>query len=187
MTMALAADSGFDFDLQAILPRLRVYAMSLTRDADRADDLVQQTALKALAGRKSFRPGTNFAGWMYRIERNEFISELRRTRPTVSIDNAPLDAQASPPRQEVGSVVREFMGAFRQLPKSGRHALLLTELNGYSQEEVARHTGVAVGTVKSRISRGRAMLARLLTPEIDTPQDARAQFTQWRSSPCLPA
>ena len=63
-----ATNAGFDLDLKDILPRLRIYALSLTRNGDRADDLVQQTALKALAGRTSFCVGTNFAGWIFRIE-----------------------------------------------------------------------------------------------------------------------
>ncbi len=169
MTISQAAKSGFDLDLTAILPRLRIYAMSLTRDADRAEDLVQQTALKALAGRKSFQPGTNFAAWMFRIERNEFISEIRRTRPAVNIDDVPSHMLSVPPRQDVGLEMREFMGAFRQLPNRGRQALLLSQLNGYSHERIARHTGVALGTVKSRISRSRTMLAQLLAPVLETP------------------
>ncbi len=177
MTTGPSATGGFDSDLGAILPRLRIYALSLTRDRDRAEDLVQQTALRALAGRKSFQPGTNFAGWMYRIERNEFISAMRRAHPTVTLDKAPLVALAVPPLQEAGLAIREFMGAFRQLPQSGRHALVLSELNGFSQKEVACHTGVALGTVKSRMSRGRAMLARLLALEAEPPQDTRAQLT----------
>ena len=178
MTTALAANSGFDFDLKAILPRLRVYAMSLTRDGDRADDLVQQTAMKALAGRKSFRPGTNFAGWMFRIERNEFISELRRTRPTENIDTAVSTALSVRPRQEEGLVMGEFMAAFRQLPKGGREALVLAQLEGYSHERISRHVGVAIGTVKSRISRGRAMLGHLLAPVLDTPNATHNQLAQ---------
>ncbi len=84
----VAINAGFDLDLKAILPRLRVYALSLTRNKDRADDLVQQTALKALAGRASFQVGSNFSGWIFRIQRNEFISELRRDRPTVELELA---------------------------------------------------------------------------------------------------
>src|SRR4051794_11554120 len=86
MTTA-AIDAGFDLDLKELLPRLRIYALSLTRNSDRADDLVQQPALKALAGRASFRVGSNFSGWVFRIQRNEFVSELRRNRPTVELDS----------------------------------------------------------------------------------------------------
>ncbi len=169
---------GFDADLQAILPRLRLYAMSLTRNGDRADDLVQQTVMKALAGRRSFRPGTNFAGWMMRIERNEFISELRRTRPTVDIDTVNLTALSEPPRQDNGLVMREFVAAFRQLPRGTRQALLLGHLQGYSQEQIARHSSIAVGTVKSRISRGRAVLARQLILNDDTPRDVHVHCAE---------
>ena len=77
-----AVTTDFDLDLIESLARLRIYALALTRNGDHADDLVQQTVLKALAGRESFRPGTNFTGWIFRIQRNEFISELRRNRPS---------------------------------------------------------------------------------------------------------
>jgi RNA polymerase sigma-70 factor, ECF subfamily len=161
MPMNQTEIDGFNAKLTEALPRLRVYALSLTRDRDRADNLVQQTSLKALAGRDSFRPGTNFGGWIFRIERNEFISELRRERPSVDI----ADAHASlstPPIQESGLVMREFMSAFRQLSRGSRQALLLSKIEGRSYEQVACHAGIAIGTVKSRIWRGRAALERLL-------------------------
>jgi RNA polymerase sigma-70 factor (ECF subfamily) len=180
-------DPGFDLDLTASLPRLRAYAMSLTRSGDRADDLVQQTVMKALAGRRSFRAGTNFSAWIFRIERNEFVSELRRTRPTVDIDLESLAAPSTAPRQESGLVMREFMAAFRQLSGGSRQALLLGHLEGLSQQQIASHAGIAVGTVKSRISRARTRLARLLAPTIDTPRDTRRGSIQGSSSPCQPS
>jgi len=91
-----ALTGDFRTDLTTMLPRLRTYAMSLTRDADRADDLVQQTVLKSLSGRESFLPGTNFPGWLFRIERNEFISGLRRQRRTVELSDAVANALAYP-------------------------------------------------------------------------------------------
>jgi RNA polymerase sigma-70 factor (ECF subfamily) len=178
-------NAGFDFDLKSILPRLRVYAMSLTRDIDRADDLVQQTALKALAGRESFRTGTNFAGWMFRIQRNEFISELRRTRPTVDIDDPIAQTKSHAPLQETGLVMREFMTAFRQLSESTRQALLLSNVEGQSHEQIANRTGIAVGTVKSRIWRGRALLERLLDPPVAPRRDAQPKHTPRRTTQCL--
>ena len=154
--------AGFDLDLRDILPRLRVYALSLTRNADRADDLVQQTALKALAGRASFQVGTNFSGWIFRIQRNEFISELRRNRPTVELDSPAAYAVHEPPRQEHGLMLRDVLGAVLRLPRDGRQALLQSQLEGCSHREIARRAGVAIGTVKSRISRSRTALAQLL-------------------------
>jgi len=153
---------GFEFDLKSILPRLRVYALSLTRNFDRANDLVQQTALKALAGRSSYNSGTNFSAWIFRIQRNEFISGLRRERPSVNFDEA--YSVAVPPRQESGIAVREFIGAFRKLSKGSRQALVLAQIEGYSYERIAGHAGISVGTVKSRVSRGRTTLRRLLEP-----------------------
>jgi RNA polymerase sigma-70 factor (ECF subfamily) len=158
--------AGFDGDLKSILPRLRVYAMSLTRDIDRADELVQQTALKALAGRESFRTGTNFAGWMFRIQRNEFISELRRARPTISIDDPLAQAKSHPPLQETGLVMREFMTAFRQLSDARRQALLFATVEGQPYSQIAQRAGVSVGAIKSRVRRGREMLKQLLDPQV---------------------
>lgn len=152
----------FNTKLTEALPRLRVYALSLTRDRDRAENLIQQTSLKALAVRGSFRPGTNFGGWIFRIERNEFISEQRRQRPAVDIAHASL---STPPTQENGLFMREFMSAFRQLSRGSRQALLLSKIEGRSYEQVASHAGIAVGTVKSRIWRARAALERLLSGE----------------------
>jgi len=160
----LGEHTDFDLDLTASLARLRIYALSLTRNGDSADDLVQQTVLKALSGRESFQPGTNFAGWIFRIQRNEFISELRRNRPTVHIHGEIADSLSVPARQEEGIVVRELLGAFRQLPRASREALLLSHLEGRSYQEIADRAGIAEGTVKSRISRGRATLTELLDP-----------------------
>ncbi|HET6198592.1 MAG TPA: sigma-70 family RNA polymerase sigma factor [Acetobacteraceae bacterium] len=161
MTTA-AINAGFDLDLKDILPRLRIYALSLTRNKDRADDLVQQTALKALAGRASFHVGSNFGGWIFRIQRNEFISELRRNRPTVELDSPEAYAVQEQPRQEHQLILRDVLGALRQLPRHGRQALLQSQIEGCSHREIASRAGISIGTVKSRISRGRTALARLL-------------------------
>ena len=112
MSSRQAPTGDFDTDLTQLLPRLRVYALSLTRDSVRADDLVQQTVLRSLAGRASFRPGTNFPGWLFRIQRNEFISGLRQERPTVELNDAIAGTLSQPQRQESGIVMREFMGGF---------------------------------------------------------------------------
>jgi RNA polymerase sigma-70 factor (ECF subfamily) len=162
MPMTQTEIGTFNANLTEALPRLRVYALSLTRDRDRAENLVQQTSLKALAGRESFRPGTNFGGWIFRIERNEFISELRRERPTVEIGDADV-MLSTQPAQERGLVMRDFMTAFRQLSRGSRQALLFSKLEGRSYEQIASHAGIAVGTVKSRIWRGRTALERLLS------------------------
>jgi RNA polymerase sigma-70 factor (ECF subfamily) len=152
----------FHEQLKTILPRLRIYALSLTRDRDSADDLVHDTVIKALTGRRSFQPGTNLAAWLFRIQRNEFISGLRRQRPTVPVDTAIAESLSHPAHQDSRLVMREFMGAFSKLAPAQREALLLAVLEGLPYEAIADHTGVSVGTVKSRISRARDTLERLL-------------------------
>ena len=132
--------------------------MSLTRDRDAADDLVHDTVIKALAGRHSFQPGTNLAAWLFRIQRNEFISGLRRLRPTVPVDTAIAESLSHPAHQDSGLIMREFVTAFAKLVPTQREALLLAVLEGWPYEVIAAHTGVSVGTVKSRISRARSSI-----------------------------
>ena len=171
-----SAESGaadrFHEELKALLPRLRVYALSLTRDRDSADDLVHDTVVKALAGRASFQPGTNLSAWLFRIQRNEFISGLRRVRPSVPVDTAIAEALTHPPHQESRLVMREFMSAFGKLSAVQREALLLAVLEGKSYDTIAELTGVSVGTVKSRVSRARDTLERLLLADEAGPRHA---------------
>ena len=174
MSIRQAPTGDFETDLTQQLPRLRVYALALTRDSVRADDLVQQTVLRSLVGRNSFRPGTNFPGWLFRIQRNEFISGLRRQRPTVPMDDVIAGTLSHAPRQESGLVMREFKNAFRVLSDCQRETLLLVGLEGYSYDRIAMHTGVSVGTVKSRVSRARATLREVLTGEGGDAGDGRA-------------
>jgi RNA polymerase sigma-70 factor (ECF subfamily) len=151
----------FNASLKATLPRLRVYALSLTHNRDRAENLVQQASLNALAGRESFRPGTNFGAWIFRIQRNEFITQLRHEQRAAKTVDAET-VLATPPAQENRLIMRDFMTTFRRLSRGSRQALLLAKVAGHSYEEIARHAGIAEGTVKSRIWRGREALERLL-------------------------
>jgi RNA polymerase sigma-70 factor, ECF subfamily len=165
MSNQQATIGNFHTDLKAILPRLRSYALSLTRDSDRADNLMHRTVVKALTGRKSFQPGTNFPGWLFRIQRNEFISGLRSLRPTVTLDDTIANGLSHEPRQESGIIMREFKKAFYALSSCQRETLLLAVLEGCSYERIAAHSGVSVGTVKSRVSRARATLKQILADE----------------------
>jgi RNA polymerase sigma-70 factor (ECF subfamily) len=171
MSTAKAKATSFHTDLKTILPRLRVYALSLTHDRDRADDLVQETVVKALAGQKSFRPGTCFSAWVFRIQRNEFISGLRRLRPAVPLDETICNALSHPAHQDRGLVMQEFLNAFGKLSPGQREALVLAVVDGQSYEQIAHHAGVSVGTIKSRISRARDMLERLLLGEEDVARE----------------
>jgi RNA polymerase sigma-70 factor (ECF subfamily) len=153
---------SFHEDLKALLPRLRVYALSLTRDHVAADDVVHDTVVKALTHRHSFQPGTNLAAWLFRIQRNEFISNLRRIRPSVPVDSTIAATLSQLPHQESRIVMREFMAAFGKLERDQREALLLAVLEGKPYEEIAALTSVSVGTVKSRVSRARDTLEQLM-------------------------
>ena len=107
MPTEMSADvHDFHEQLKAILPRLRIYALSLTRDRDAADDLVHDTVVRALVGRHSFQPGTNLAAWLMRIQRNEFISGVRKQRPTVPVDTEIAESLSTPAYQESGLVMR---------------------------------------------------------------------------------
>lgn len=151
------ADADFNAGLLEVLPRLQVYALSLTRNRDAADDLVQDTMVKALAGRQSFQPGTNLAAWLFRIQRNEFISATRRpaNRAHANIDDVSIP---QPPRQDAGIRTRELVHYLKLLPRETRQILLLSGLNDSPYEDIACRTGLTVGTVKSRVSRARDLL-----------------------------
>ena len=178
MSTSPTMTGDFHVDLKALLPRLRIYALSLTRDRDRADDLVQDAVVKALAGQHSFQPGTNFPAWIFRIQRNEFISGLRRQRPTVPLDDAIAATLSHAPAQESGLIMREFTKAFGLLASGQREALLLSVLEGWSYRQIAVLSDVSVGTVKSRISRARTVLNQMLSGE-----DSAVDGAAWNEPP----
>jgi RNA polymerase sigma-70 factor (ECF subfamily) len=130
---------------------------------DRADDLVQETILRALANIDSFQPGTNMAAWLFTILRNLFRSEYRKRRREVEdVEGKYADNMKSQPDQEGRIELQEFRAALAQLPSDQREALILVGASGFSYEEAAEICECAVGTIKSRVSRARARLAELL-------------------------
>jgi len=157
---APVADPDFSFHgaLVAALPRLRVQALSLTRNRADADDLVQAAVTNALAAQGSFTPGTNFQAWMFRILRNRFLSDRRRNRDTVEIDDAPQAAIARPAGQEHSLALAELRCQMARLPADQRTALVMVSLQGMSYEDVAEAMGCAVGTAKCRVFRARRQL-----------------------------
>ena len=157
--------STFHDEMLAILPRLRVQALSLTRNRAAADDLVQDAVCNALAAQHSFTPGTNFSAWMHRILRNRFISDLRKKRETSNIDDVPASAVAASGSHEDRLVVKELAEAMNRLPADQREALVLVVMQGMSYDELAAATGRAVGTAKSRVFRARRQLATWLYGE----------------------
>jgi RNA polymerase sigma-70 factor (ECF subfamily) len=159
--------SDFHADLVALMPKLRVQALTLTRNRAAADDLVQDTAMHALAARNSFTPGTNFRAWMYRILRNRFISDLRKRRDIIDIEDAPLATLAVPDGAVDRLTLQELQRALGTLLPVQREALLMIVLQGMSYEEVGAATNCAVGTAKSRVYRARRHLAACLLGDAD--------------------
>jgi RNA polymerase sigma-70 factor, ECF subfamily len=147
----------------AAVPGLRAFAMSLCGKFDRADDLVQETLIRAMANIHSFAPGTNMSAWLFTILRNQFRSEFRKRRREVEdTDGGYLDSLTSAPEQNGRLEFKELFAALAKLPLEQREALLLVGASGFSYDEAAEICGVAVGTIKSRVNRARTLLAALL-------------------------
>lgn len=162
-----ARGNGGEFHKQlvALVPKLRIQALALTRNRAAAEDLVQDAIANALAAQESFTPGTNFAAWMHRILRNRFISTLRKQRETTDIEDLPSSAFAVSAAHEDRMVLKELSKALGRLPSDQREALFMVVLQGMSYEEVAEATGCAVGTAKSRVFRARRQLQAWLAGE----------------------
>ncbi len=150
----------FERGLVEHMPRLRAFARSLSSDPARADDLVQETMLKALDKRSSYAMGTNQRAWLFTILKNTFYSEIRRRRREVDIEDAPEPrVGGSTAAQEAAVALNELGDAVDGLPEEQRRAVLLVGAAGMSYEEAAERCGCAVGTIKSRVSRARNQLA----------------------------
>ncbi len=156
--------SDFGGLLEHEIPRLRRYARALTRDATRADDLVQSCLLRALAKSHLWQPGTDLRAWLFTILHNQHVNDVRRAvREGINIpveDVAPL--LTVPSTQGAALQLRDLDRAMSQLPEEQHQVLLLVGLEGMRYEEVAVVLDVPVGTVRSRLSRGRDMLRHLL-------------------------
>ena len=158
------SDPEFKDQLALVIPHLRAFGRSLSGSRDLADDLVQETLLKAWAARKRFQAGTNMRAWTFIILRNLFLSQMRRARFKGEWDELTaskiLAAPASQDRHvELGDMQRALM----HLPQPQREALILVGAGGFAYEEAAEICGCAVGTIKSRVARGRVALEQLLS------------------------
>jgi RNA polymerase sigma-70 factor (ECF subfamily) len=151
--------------LLAAIPALRGFAFSLVgaRHSDRADDLVQETMVKAWAHHNSFQPGTNLKAWLHTILRNEFYSRMRKKgREIEDADGAYSRNLGIHPEQHGHLDMEDMRAALLELPDEQREAVLLVAASGFSYEETAAICGVTVGTIKSRVNRARNRLAELL-------------------------
>lgn len=153
----------FDFnaELTLMLPHMRAFARSLAGNADRADDLVQDTILRALKAHAQFHPGTHFRAWIFTILRNHWVSEMRR-RPFLgpSLDAEGAPELGRPPDQDDALMLADLRRALARMSPDHRDVLVLVGAQGFSYEEAAAICGCAVGTVKSRVSRARRELLR---------------------------
>ena len=176
-----AVSQGFKTDLLGSIPSLRAFAVSLTQNADKADDLVQETLVKAWDKQASFQPGTNLKAWLFTILRNEFYSQMRkRGREVQDTDGAFTERMSVHPSQYGVLDMADFKKALDTLPPDQREAIILIGASGFSYEEAAEICKCAVGTMKSRVSRARTRLQDILkiSGEADFGPDAvSAQVT----------
>lgn len=150
-------------ELIALAPNLRAFAQSLCGSADKADDLVQETMIKAWKNQSSFAPGSNLKAWTFTILRNTFLSERRKAKHEVEDAEGAFAARLSTHGEQVGHMdFADFRAALAKLPSDQREALILIGAEGFSYEDAALMCGCAIGTMKSRVNRARTKLAELM-------------------------
>jgi len=165
---AVEADpEQFIADITALIPSLRAFARGLCRDREYADDLVQEAMMRAWASRSTFIPGSNFRAWMFIILRNHFYSSVRKRNQHVVWDpEAAERILVQEPTQEGGIHVDDVNRAMLKLPDQQREMLLLIAGAGMSYEDAAMVAGCNIGTVKSRLNRGRAAIKALIEGDV---------------------
>jgi len=157
-------DAEFKAQLAQVIPHLRAFGRSVSGSRDLADDLVQETLMKAWAARKRFQAGTNMRAWTFIILRNLYLSQMRRSRFRGEWDELVADrVLAAPAGQDKQVELGDMQRALMHLPQPQREALILIGAGGFAYEEAAEICGVAVGTIKSRVARGRVALEALLS------------------------
>ena len=158
------SDTDFKAEISAVIPHLRAFGRSLSGSRDLADDLVQETLMKAWAARDRFQAGTNMRAWTFIILRNLFLSQMRRARFKGEWDDFAADKLlAAPAGQDRQMELGDLQRGLLELPQAQREALILVGAGGFAYEEAAAICKCAVGTIKSRVARGRAALETILT------------------------
>ena len=154
---------AFKRELTEVIPHLRAFARGLCGRPDLADDLVQETLLKAWAAQERFEPGTSMRAWTFVILRNAYLTDMRRNRLRGEYDEAVAERTlTAPPGQEAPLHLSDMHRALLTLPPERREALLLVGAGGFSYEEAAEICQCAIGTIKSRVGRARAALTRMI-------------------------
>ncbi|WP_010183829.1 sigma-70 family RNA polymerase sigma factor [Sphingomonas sp. PAMC 26605] len=158
------SDPEFKAQLAQVIPHLRAFGRSLSGNRDLADDLVQETLMKAWAARLRFQAGTNMRAWTFIILRNLYLSQMRRSRFKGEWDDLVADRiLAAPASQDKHVELGDMQRALLHLPQPQREALILVGAGGFAYEEAAEICGVAVGTIKSRVARGRVALEAVMS------------------------
>ena len=163
--------SQFHRLVEGEIPRLRRYARALTRRADRADDLVQETLVRAIAKSDLWQAGTDIRAWLFTIMHNQHVNMVRRAmRDDATVDIEQMSSSLTAITDPTASrQLRELDTALARLPAEQREVILLVGLEGMSYEAAAQILEVPVGTVRSRLSRGRDALRQLM----DMPERTR--------------
>ncbi len=157
------AGPAFKRELTAVIPHLRAFARGLCGRPDLADDLVQETLLKAWAAQDRFEPGTSMRAWTFVILRNAYLTDMRRNRFRADYDETVAERILVAPAGQEGPLhLSDMHRALLTLPPERREALLLVGAGGFSYEEAAQICQCAVGTIKSRVGRARAALAQMI-------------------------
>lgn len=158
-----ASVDAFQEEIASLIPNLRAFARTLSRNSDLADDLVQETLIKAWRNRAKFEPGSNMKAWLFTILRNTFLSNRRRAKHQVEDPDGAIVAKVGVPGGQNSHMdLMDFQKALDNLPDEQKEALLLVGAEGFSYEEAAALCGCAIGTVKSRVNRARSKLAEAL-------------------------
>ncbi|TCT42014.1 RNA polymerase sigma factor [Martelella mediterranea] len=163
MAVVREEETTFKRDMLKTVPSLRAFAVSLCGHQDLADDLVQDTIMKAWAKQESFTEGTNIKAWLFTILRNEFYSQMRKSgREIQDSDNVFTERMSTHPSQHGVMDLKDFREALNRLPDDQREAIILVGASGFSYEEAAEICHCAIGTIKSRIARARTKLQEML-------------------------
>ena len=175
-------ESDWRNEVVAMIPALRAFAWSLCHNGSDADDLVQDTLIKAWTNRDKFEPGTNLRAWLFTILRNTYYTQISRRRREVRDETGEYaNNLSSPPTQDWSVAMRALQAGLARLPDEHREALILVGAAGLSYEEAAEICGCALGTIKSRVNRARARLLKIMDAQeasdvmaLDLPEASRA-------------
>ena len=162
----MSPSTTFDRELVAMLPRLRRFAFSLSRNGTDADDLAQATVERALRSRTQWQDGTRFDSWLYRIMRNLWIDTIRSRsrREKVEAPAEEADRLGDDPSEAIAASLelQRMTAAMQRLPEEQREVVSLILIAGFGYREAAEVLGVPIGTVSSRLVRGRTTLIELV-------------------------